>query len=274
MPKVTVIVPAYNAEPYIEQCADSILHQTLNDMEVIFIDDGSTDRTGEIIDNLVKGYSNVRVIHQQNKGLYKTREIGLALATGDYVGWVDADDYVERNMFEILFNAALTNDSELVICDYSWFPEKITTKEKWFREYAGRVDTTFVERNSQPWNKIVKRELMERLNIGAYFVSCFDEIYIRILMAAKNPITIRQPLYNYRVGGGTMSSSYTNVTHYTVLCSILSSGKGIRASACAGYAGGICQAWMEGRRLYSNPNPWSVRRCKEGICPKKNRAIL
>ena len=55
---------------------------------------------------------------------------------------------------------------------------------------------------------------MERLNIGAYFVSCFDEIYIRILMAAKNPITIRQPLYNYRVGGGTMSSSYTNVTHY------------------------------------------------------------
>lgn len=214
MPKVTVIVPAYNAEPYIEQCADSILHQTLNDMEIIFIDDGSTDGTGEIIDTLVKGRSNVRVIHQQNKGLYKTREIGLAFATGDYVGWVDADDYVERNMFEILFNAALTNDSELAICDYSWFPEKITTKEKWFREYAGRVDTTFVERNSQPWNKIVKRELMERLNIGAYFVSCFDEIYIRILMAAKNPITICQPLYNYRVGGGTMSSSYTNVTHY------------------------------------------------------------
>ena len=180
----------------------------------LFIDDGSTDGTGEIIDTLVKGRSNVRVIHQQNKGLYKTREIGLAFATGDYVGWVDADDYVERNMFEILFNAALTNDSELAICDYSWFPEKITTKEKWFREYAGRVDTTFVERNSQPWNKIVKRELMERLNIGAYFVSCFDEIYIRILMAAKNPITICQPLYNYRVGGGTMSSSYTNVTHY------------------------------------------------------------
>ena len=106
MPKVTVIVPAYNAEPYIEQCADSILHQTLNDMEIIFIDDGSTDGTGEIIDTLVKGRSNVRVIHQQNKGLYKTREIGLAFATGDYVGWVDADDYVERNMFEILFNAA------------------------------------------------------------------------------------------------------------------------------------------------------------------------
>ena len=96
----------------------------------------------------------------------------------------------------------------------SWFPEKIATKEKWFREYKGTVDTTFVERNSQPWNKIVKRELMERLGVGPLFVPCFDEIYIWILMEAKNPVTISQPLYNYRVGGGTMSSSYTNVTHY------------------------------------------------------------
>ena len=117
-------------------------------------------------------------------------------------------------MFEVLLNAAEENDSELVICDYSWFPEKIRTKEKWFREYKGKVNTSFVERNSQPWNKIVKRELMERLNVAAYFTSCFDEIYIRLLMEAKNPVTICQPLYNYRVGEDTMSSSYTNVDHY------------------------------------------------------------
>ena len=214
MPKVTVIIPAYNAESYIELCANSVLHQTLKDIEIIFINDGSTDRTGEIISGLIEGYPNACLIHQENRGLYKTREIGLSLAAGDYIGWVDADDYVEPNMFEVLLNAAEENDSELVICDYSWFPEKIRTKEKWFREYKGKVNTFFVERNSQPWNKIVKRELMERLNVGVYFTSCFDEIYIRLLMEAKNPVTICQPRYNYRVGEATMSSSYTNVDHY------------------------------------------------------------
>lgn len=214
MPKVTVIIPAYNAEAYIEQCLNSVLHQTLKDIEIIFIDDGSTDKTGCILDDLTKNFQNAQVIHQENKGLYKTREIGLSIATGDYIGWIDADDYAELNMYEILYNAAVENDSELVICDYSWFPEKIATKEKWFRKYTGKIDTTFVERNSQPWNKIVRRELMERLNVGPLFVSCFDEIYIRILMEAKNPVTVGIPLYNYRVGGGTMSSSYTNVSHY------------------------------------------------------------
>ena len=214
MPKVTVIIPAYNAEPYIEQCAKSILNQTLKDLEIIFINDGSTDKTGEILDRLTADYSNARVIHQENKGLYKTREIGLSLASGDYIGWIDADDYADLDMFETLYNAAVEHDSELVICDYSWFPEKIATKEKWFREYRGKVDTAFIERNSQPWNKIAKRELMKRLNVGPLFVPCFDEIYIRILMEAKNPVTVSQPLYYYRVGGGTMSSSYTNVPHY------------------------------------------------------------
>ncbi|MBP5617540.1 MAG: glycosyltransferase family 2 protein [Clostridia bacterium] len=214
MPKVTVIIPAYNAEPYIEQCANSVLNQTLDDLEILFIDDGSTDRTGSMLDELVKGHSNARVIHQENHGLYKTREIGLSLATGDYVGWIDADDYVEPDMFEVLYNAAIAQDSELVLCDYSWFPEKIATKEKWFRPYRGKVDTTFVERNSQPWNKIVKRELTERLNVGPLFVSCFDEIYIQLLMEARHPVAVDRPLYNYRVGGGSMSSSYTNVQHY------------------------------------------------------------
>ena len=214
MPKVSIIIPAYNAEKYIEECANAVLNQTLADIEVIFIDDGSKDKTGIILDELTKDIGYAKVIHQENKGLYKTREIGLSLASGDYIGWIDADDYPELNMFEVLYKAALEHNSELVICDYSWFPEKIATKEKWFREYKGKVDVSFVERNSQPWNKIVKRDLLLRLNIGSRFVKCFDEIYIQILMEAKNPVTIHDSLYNYRVGNGTMSSSYTNVNHY------------------------------------------------------------
>ena len=214
MPKVTVIVPAYNAEKYIGQCATSLLSQTLDDIELIFINDGSTDKTPLIIAELIQGHSNVHLFNQENKGLYKTREIGLAKATGEYVGWCDADDYVEPQMYERLYQAAKAHDSEMAYCDYSWFPEKIKTKDKWFREYQGKVNVNFVERNSQPWNKIVKRELLERLEIGKHFVSCFDEIYIEVLLTAKNPVAVKEKLYNYRVSNSTMSSSYTNVQHY------------------------------------------------------------
>ena len=215
MPKVTIIIPAYNAESFIEQCADSVVQQTLTDIEIIFINDGSTDKTGAILDGIAERFPHVRVIHQENKGLYKSREIGLSLATGEYIGWVDADDFIEPQMYEVLYLAATKNNSELVICDYSWFPKKIATKEKWFREYKGKIDTTFIERNSQPWNKLIKRSFMEKMGVCAHFTDCFDEIIIRLLIYAKNPVTIKQQLYYYRVSENTMSSSYTNVAHYT-----------------------------------------------------------
>lgn len=214
MPALSIIIPAYNAERHIEQCVNSVLSQTLHDIEIIIIDDGSLDKTGFILDELAKGYENVRIIHQENQGLYKTRDLGLKLALGDYIGWVDADDYVENDMFEILYNTAVKYNSDLVICDYSWVPRKVLAKTKWFRPFKGEIDTAFLEHNSQPWNKIVKKELMKKIEDEALFTSCFDESYILVLMQAKNPITINQKLYHYRIGRGTMSSSYTNVSHY------------------------------------------------------------
>ena len=214
MNKVSVIVPAYNAEKYICQCIDSILAQTLKEIELIIIDDGSTDRTGSILDEKYAALENVKVIHQKNKGLYATRRIGLNLAEGEYVGWVDADDFIAENMYQTMLDTAENMDSDLVICDYSWYPGKVGKKEKWFREYRGIKDTAFVERNSQPWNKIVKKSLLTDLCVADYFETCFDEIYIRVLLKAENPVTIPDQLYFYRVGEGTMSSSYKNPAHY------------------------------------------------------------
>lgn len=132
-PKVTVIIPVYNMEKYITECLESVVKQTLQDIEIIVIDDGSTDQTGKIVDRYALQYSKVKVYHQENKGLYKTREIALERAHGEYIGWVDADDFVASDMFEILYREAVKNESELVYCDYAWYPEKIKTKEKWFR---------------------------------------------------------------------------------------------------------------------------------------------
>jgi len=214
MPKVSVIVPVRNAEKYIKQCITSILSQTLEDLDVIIIDDGSTDRTGNIVDETCKNDQRVRVFHQDNKGLYATRGIGLKMAKGEYVGWVDADDFLDPTMYEVLYNAALLHESDICYCDYNWYPDKSKLKEKWFRVYNGEKNVDYVERNSQPWNKIVRRDLLERLNIAEKFERCFDEIYIEILLEAKNPISVEKKLYNYRIAPGTMSGSYNNVKHY------------------------------------------------------------
>ncbi len=213
-PSLSVIIPAYNAAPYIKQCVDSVLRQTFQDYELIIIDDGSTDDTGIILDELYGTDDRVIIRHQINRGLYATRRIGLSLASGEYVGWVDADDYIDAEMYETLYDAAIRFDSDLVFCDYSWFPDKPKNKEKWFRPYNGIRNVDFLERNSQPWNKIVRRELLERLQIGENFESCFDEIYIRVLLHANNPVAIDQQLYHYRIIENSMSNSYSNIDHY------------------------------------------------------------
>ena len=212
-PKISIIVPAYNAEKDIRECLDSIVNQTFKDIELLIIDDGSTDLTGSIVDVYEKKYSFIRVYHQENRGLYRTREIALSLAAGEYIGWVDADDYILPDMYEKLYKAVIDNDSELAICGYEFFPDRITTKDKWVQPYNGTVDIYFVEHNSQPWNKLVKKELIDRLEIAKHFVDCHDEIYISILMEARNPVVINEDLYMYRALGG-MSSGYKNVKHY------------------------------------------------------------
>lgn len=212
--KVTVIVPVYNDEYNIRKCLDSLVSQSLKDMEILVINDGSTDRTSEILERYSNDFTQIRVVTQKNHGLFETRKRALELAQGEYIGWVDSDDFVSPKMFEILYNAVLDNNSELSYCDYHFYPEKITTKEKWFREYSGKRNVDFIERNNQPWNKLVKKSLLLDLNIGELFPKCFDESYIKVLLNAKNPVSISKRLYYYRVGGVSMSTSYGNVAHY------------------------------------------------------------
>lgn len=126
---VSVIVPVYNAKNYIEQCLDSLGKQTLKNMEIIVLDDGSTDGSSELIDEISKRYANMRVLHQKNKGLFATRAIGLSLARGLYIGWVDADDFVDFEMYEKLWETAQNTDADCVICDYKFYPQKLNRKK-------------------------------------------------------------------------------------------------------------------------------------------------
>ena len=99
MYKVTVVVPVYNVEKYLIRCIESLINQTLKEIEIILVNDGSKDKSGKICEKYALKYKNIKVIHQLNKGLSGARNTGIKIAQGEYVGFVDSDDYVEKDMF-------------------------------------------------------------------------------------------------------------------------------------------------------------------------------
>ena len=114
MPKISVIVPVYNVEKYLNQCIDSLLDQTFTDYEVICIDDGSTDDCGRILDAYAKQDCRFRVVHKPNSGYGKSMNVGLQLAKGEYIAIVESDDFVEEDMLENLYHAAINSDADVV----------------------------------------------------------------------------------------------------------------------------------------------------------------
>lgn len=117
-PKVSVVVPVYNVEKYLKECLDSILAQTLKEIEIICINDGSTDSSGKILDEYAKKDSRIVVIHKKNSGYGHTMNIGLDRAKGDYIGIVESDDFIEENMFETLYYHIKKDDLDIVRCNY------------------------------------------------------------------------------------------------------------------------------------------------------------
>ena len=103
MPKVSIIVPVYNVEKYLEKCLDSILSQTLQDIEIICVNDGSTDKCGEILDIYASRDSRIRVVHKKNSGYGHSINVGYEIATGEYIGIVESDDFISEDMYERLY---------------------------------------------------------------------------------------------------------------------------------------------------------------------------
>ena len=127
-PKITIIVPAYNVEQYIDRCINSILKQTFSCLEIIAIDDGSSDATGDILDELAKKDGRLIVVHQANAGLVMVREKGIAMATGDFVGFVDGDDAVDSDMYERLLSNLLEADADISHCGLRVYWDDSTTE--------------------------------------------------------------------------------------------------------------------------------------------------
>ena len=115
-PLVSIIVPVYNVEPYLTKCITSIIKQTYRKIEIILVNDGSSDGCGKICDEFAKKDERIRVFHTENKGLSAARNYGIARASGDYLDFVDSDDWIEPDMFAFLVNSAIGNKADIVYC--------------------------------------------------------------------------------------------------------------------------------------------------------------
>ena len=123
MAEVSIIIPVYNNESYIEKCIGSVQAQSCRDIEIIVVDDGSTDRSGSILEDMAAADDRIRLIHQENAGTAAARNTGLGLATGRYLTFVDGDDYISRDYIERLLLCARENEAEMVICGLNYVDE-------------------------------------------------------------------------------------------------------------------------------------------------------
>lgn len=173
MPKVSIIVPIYNVEEFIRPCIDSILAQTLKNIEIILLDDGSTDLCPAICDQYAKRDKRVRVIHKANEGLGATYNRGIDIATGDYVGIVEADDVARPEMFEKLYELAKKYDADIAKCEwYNWHSRNnVLYKDNsfyWANSYEvinARTHPQMLQASASIWSAIYNRKWLNKTGV-------------------------------------------------------------------------------------------------------------
>lgn len=209
MPKVSVIIPVYNVEPYIERCLHSLFNQTLKDIEYIFVDDGSVDNSISKIDNVLEQYpsrkSQVKVLsHIHNLGVAAARTSGIKAATGDYIIHCDPDDYVEPYMYERMYNRAILTNSDIVACHY-WVEQgnKQRIVKLTYHSSPNECLQYLYKKNcdiGSLWDKLVRRSIIVKYNILPYKNINYAEdlnCVVRILHYAESITVVESPLYHY-----------------------------------------------------------------------------
>lgn len=230
MALLSIIVPVYNVELFLEQCIDSILSQSFTDYELILVDDGSTDRSGQICDRYAAQDSRISVIHKENNGVVSARKAGLSIAAGKYVGYVDGDDWIDRDMYRYMIDNAVRYNCDLVMCDveHEQYPKKARDitgaaletgyysrselEEKIFpiMLYSG----TFYYFGIYPviWNKIFRRDMLIKHQFAIYDNIKNGEdaacVYPYFLEIESMYFMKQQYLYHYRHSDMQMTVTY------------------------------------------------------------------
>lgn len=206
---ISVIVPVYNVEMYLDKCIKSITEQTYKDLEIILVDDGSTDHSLEICKKWASFDDRIIVLHKENGGVSSARNLGLDIASGEYVAFVDSDDWIEPNMYEEMLNNAIDNNADCVFCGYNIAYEtgEVVTVQPMNSGLVGRREALeqllMAIKDSQgyngfPFNKLTRREIAVNQRFDTKFVLCEDVLYFTdVLFECKNVFLNPYSYYNY-----------------------------------------------------------------------------
>lgn len=207
MELISIIVPVYNAKNFLHMCVDSIIKQTYENLEILLVDDGSTDGSAAICDDLAEKDSRIKVFHQENVGISGARNVGISMAKGEYIAFVDSDDYVDSNMYEKMSTKMKEENCDLVICGYQKVDENndyienespirnaILDSHEAVKQMQGKNGWYYVT----VWNRLYSRKLFQNLKfpIGKKHEDLF--LAQKILLASKKIATMTERFYFYR----------------------------------------------------------------------------
>lgn len=217
-PLISVIVPVYNVEPFIRRCVESILNQSYKNLEIILVDDGSTDRCGELCEILAETDSRIKVVHQQNKGLSGARNTGLRIAKGEYLSFIDSDDAVSHFFYEMLVGIAESQNADIVSCDRVDVYEEQLPPDAVLDDYAFETLTRekafeYLVNNrvfyQTVWDKLYRREVLRDL----WFIEGKlheDEFFTwKVLQNCNKVIHVSAPMYFYFHRKGSIMETFS-----------------------------------------------------------------
>lgn len=205
MPKLSVIVPVYKVEKFLSKCIESILNQTYKDLELILIDDGSPDKCPKICDEYAKKDDRIVVIHKENKGVSVARNTGLDIAKGNYIGFVDSDDFIDNKMYETMISELEMNKCDLAICGYDYVDEDSNVNRPYKiseNEILNQHDVMKKQYDINPTirfgvvNKLYKKDLMGTIRFPIDLHSGEDGVVLfEYLKKVKKAVFVHKPLY-------------------------------------------------------------------------------
>lgn len=202
LPLISIIVPVYQVEEYLPQCIESILDQTYTNLEIILVDDGSKDKSGQLCDEYAKREQRIRVIHKQNGGVSSARNAGLTIASGEYIGFVDSDDWIEPEMYEALYNAMEYN-TNIAVCNYYY--DDVGKERMVMCGKEGKLNTCSAlemlvsdETPNYAWNKLYHKEIFKRIVFPQG--KKFEDVAVMYLLfeKAETVCFVNKSLYHYR----------------------------------------------------------------------------
>ena len=224
MTKVSIIIPVYNVEQYLDRCLSSVLNQTYKDLEMILVNDGSTDKSGTICEEFVQIDKRAKAYHQENRGLSEARNTGLKYMTGDFVMFLDSDDWLELDAVEFLLEQVKIYNADMVvggvyrtskIVDHQQNTpvSQVLTQEEYAKRYF-KIESQTIE--YYVWNKLYKRKVVEGIEFPPGFFAEDVPTMFRYILNSDKIVVADKIIYNYFINNSGLTAKFTS-KHFDVL---------------------------------------------------------